>query len=348
MAPLNTNSQPGNDAPNTSRASLADKFESLGEFQKKAFEYPVLFVALAIVYSLYLKSSLDRNSCPTGTDVVSIDLALLLPALKFFLITGGPCALLASLDRTWRGQDSAYASLAAYAVMNVFWIHKFGGGYCPYCVIFGLVAYIFSAGFGHGLGLVIRSLPLPGKNFIMIGGLVAFFAAQTFNHFSGRNSRAFVAGTAKPMPAALSTPVPQPASNTGPQSDFSATAQKAAETPHFWQLDPRGGFLNGGKDYCGPVAVSDSLMYLGRHGFPNLLPDDQGDHSQIGMINLLASSHYLGTRTPAPRPQASCAASRNLWWVTATNAPPWNTKAGRRWARTSANSSWPAGPISTG
>lgn len=76
---------------------------------------------------------------------------------------------------------------------------------------------------------------------------------------------------------------------------FADTAEKVAKTPHFWQLDPRGGFQNGGQYYCCPVAVSDSLVYLARHGFPELLPKDKGVQSQIGLINLMASPRYLGT-----------------------------------------------------
>jgi hypothetical protein len=62
-----------------------------------------------------------------------------------------------------------------------------------------------------------------------------------------------------------------PASTT----DVSAS-QKAAETPHFWQRDPRGEFENGGRDYCCPVAVSNSFCYLAHHGFPALLSDGEG------------------------------------------------------------------------
>jgi len=71
--------------------------------------------------------------------------------------------------------------------------------------------------------------------------------------------------------------------------------QKARETPHFWQRYSRGGFQNGGRDYCCPVAVSNSLVYLAHHGFPDLLPDGDGDQPQIDLINILASSDYFGT-----------------------------------------------------
>ena len=304
MPVVNTESQSGKATLNALQALLAEKLESLGELQKKVLEYLALFLALTIVYSLYVKSSFDRTSCPSGTEMISIDSTLMLAALKFFLITGWPIAALASLDTTWRGKDCAQVSLLAYAAANVFWIHKYGGGFCPYCVIFWLVAYTFSAGIGHGIGFALRSIHLPGKNIVIIGGLFAFMAVQAFDLLWVHKSQSpkIITAAAKPsLPAPLEA-VDVPEANGTPKADWS---QKAAETPNFWQLDPRGGFLNGGRDYCGPVAVSDSLVYLGRHGFPDLLPHSQGVQAQIDMINLLASPHYLGTDPNAATAPAS-------------------------------------------
>jgi hypothetical protein len=71
--------------------------------------------------------------------------------------------------------------------------------------------------------------------------------------------------------------------------------RRALETPAFYQLDPRGHFANGGRDYCCPVALSNSLVYLARHGYPDLLPAGTGDEAQIDLINQLASPDYLDT-----------------------------------------------------
>jgi hypothetical protein len=131
----------------------------------------------------------------------------------------------------------------------------------------------------------------------MAGALMAVVAAVCLSHtwlrktLPARNTTATVspAGTAVPTLARVLV------ADGAPMARYDATAQKAAETPHFWQLDPRGGFANGGRDFCGPVAISDSLVYLARHGFPELLPAGEGDKAQIALINLLASPHYLGT-----------------------------------------------------
>ncbi len=236
---------------------MAAKFGAVGEFRKKAFEYPILFLVLSIVYSIYLSSSLDRTSCPNQPSIVYFDLSLLLPVLKFLLITGWPCGVLASVDAKWRGPDSAYVSLFAYAAANVFWIHHYGSGYCIYCVIFGLVAYTFSAGIGHGMGVAHRSISLPGKNLFFVAGLLAFIFVLLLNHHGAEHSQTFpfVTSTGKPVPPMTPAQSRVPVVEGTPEANYSATAQKIAETPHFWQLDPRGGFLNGGQDYCGPVAV---------------------------------------------------------------------------------------------
>ncbi|MEI9997797.1 MAG: hypothetical protein WDO13_00770 [Verrucomicrobiota bacterium] len=106
--------------------------------------------------------------------------------------------------------------------------------------------------------------------------------------------------------------------------------QKAAGTPHFWQRDPRGGFENTGRDYCCPVAVSNSLVYLARHGFPALLPEGDGVQPQIDLIKLLASSDYFGTDPDKGTPPG--AVLRGTWRVRVITASGWNTKAGAGWA----------------
>jgi len=78
-------------------------------------------------------------------------------------------------------------------------------------------------------------------------------------------------------------------------SDADVSTEKAAATPHFWQRDSRGGFENEGRDYCCPVAISNSFVYLAHHGFPSLLGEGDGVQPQIDLINQLASSDYFGT-----------------------------------------------------
>jgi hypothetical protein len=47
---------------------------------------------------------------------------------------------------------------------------------------------------------------------------------------------------------------------------------KIAATPDFCQTDKAGKFDRGGSVFCGPVAVSNSLVWLSQNGFPKLLP----------------------------------------------------------------------------
>ena len=83
--------------------------------------------------------------------------------------------------------------------------------------------------------------------------------------------------------------------DSAPSAPDSVADNKALETPAFYQLDPRGRFANGGRDYCCPVAISNSFVYLARHGYPDLLPNGTGDQPQIDLINQLASPGYLDT-----------------------------------------------------
>src|SRR5262245_52175601 len=54
---------------------------------------------------------------------------------------------------------------------------------------------------------------------------------------------------------------------------------KISAMPDFCQVDEDGHFDNGGKVFCGPVAVSNSLVWLSQNGFPKLLPpvEKKGD-----------------------------------------------------------------------
>jgi hypothetical protein len=90
---------------------------------------------------------------------------------------------------------------------------------------------------------------------------------------------------------------------------------KIAATPDFCQVDEAGKFDNGGKVFCGPVAVSNSLVWLSQNGFPKLLPavdkkvelagDDgsaDGDvkidaqkAAQIELIRTLGSPDFMST-----------------------------------------------------
>lgn len=68
------------------------------------------------------------------------------------------------------------------------------------------------------------------------------------------------------------------------------------EIPDFCQVDPAGNFPGGGADYCGPVAVSNSFMFLGGKGFPGLVPPKQDPKAaQIAIIQKLGSAERMDT-----------------------------------------------------
>lgn len=71
---------------------------------------------------------------------------------------------------------------------------------------------------------------------------------------------------------------------------------KVESTPDLPQTDPEAGFIEGGQIYCGPVAVSNSLMWLADHGFDKLRPKAETEkQSQVAMVKLLAARDRMDT-----------------------------------------------------
>jgi len=66
--------------------------------------------------------------------------------------------------------------------------------------------------------------------------------------------------------------------------------------PDIEQSDPNARFPYGGVHYCGPCAISNSLVWLGENGYGKLLPKGDGRmRIQVELINLLASRKYMDT-----------------------------------------------------
>lgn len=269
---------------------------------KKALECLILFMALALIYAYDLRGLYQPASCPTGPDEIPLSFALLVPILKFLCFAGWPVALLACLDPAWRDKDTAVVTLAAYAAATGFWIHKNGGVYCPKCVIIYLLPYLFSSLTGYKTGAWMGSWKLPAnwikRISIIVGILLMAFAALALMRTGAHATHPTASATPTAAISATGdtgTPVTSLSVAVPVNAGYSALVQKSAETPHLWQLDPRGGYKNGGAYYCGPVAVADSLVYLAHHGFPDLLPPGEGVQPQIDLVNELASTRYLGT-----------------------------------------------------
>lgn len=72
---------------------------------------------------------------------------------------------------------------------------------------------------------------------------------------------------------------------------------KISDTPDLMQTLKQAKFLGGGKKFCAPVAASNALVWLGNHGYPNLLPNSLTDPTaaQVKMVHLLASEKMMNT-----------------------------------------------------
>ena len=70
----------------------------------------------------------------------------------------------------------------------------------------------------------------------------------------------------------------------------------SSDIPDLCQTDPAGKFPDKGGDFCGPVSVSNSLMYLAKSSFPKLQPTAASEReSQFKIIHRLASKEFMDT-----------------------------------------------------
>lgn len=79
------------------------------------------------------------------------------------------------------------------------------------------------------------------------------------------------------------------------------------ELPDLLQTDPALGVPGGGTSHCGPVAVSNSLVWLSQHGYPELLPQApsaaQGGSAgqtdlharQLELVRQISAEPFMGT-----------------------------------------------------
>jgi hypothetical protein len=69
--------------------------------------------------------------------------------------------------------------------------------------------------------------------------------------------------------------------------------------PDYYQADRAYGTLpNNGRSHCGPAAVSNALVWLDTHGFPNLLDAERpGPKEQFALIERLDDPQYMNTHT---------------------------------------------------
>jgi hypothetical protein len=74
--------------------------------------------------------------------------------------------------------------------------------------------------------------------------------------------------------------------------------------PDFFQRDTvYGGFPDKGESYCGPAAISNSIIWFSTHGYPELIDNLANlKKSQFELINQLASKKYIGTGHSGSRP----------------------------------------------
>ncbi len=96
---------------------------------------------------------------------------------------------------------------------------------------------------------------------------------------------------AKPAPA-----LPHAKAAPAPAKPKPVLRQRAFDTPDLTQTDPALGVPGGGNSYCGPVAISNGVMWLAAHGYPKLAPAGPTRHDQqLELVRELGSKHFMAT-----------------------------------------------------
>ncbi|MEB2310868.1 MAG: hypothetical protein OZ921_02370 [Sorangiineae bacterium] len=112
-----------------------------------------------------------------------------------------------------------------------------------------------------------------------------------------RSARAAPLSMPEPAtPSASATPAaPDPPAPEAPALPPGLTA-RAVDTPDLTQTDAALGLPGNGNSYCGPVAVSNSLMWLAANGYPLLAPDGETPREQqVELVRLISSQKYMAT-----------------------------------------------------
>jgi len=75
-----------------------------------------------------------------------------------------------------------------------------------------------------------------------------------------------------------------------------AAGGRRHDTPDLFQAARGVGFAQDGRNYCGPAAVSNALVWLGRRGYPRLVPKTRdAREAQIAVVRALADPAHMGT-----------------------------------------------------
>lgn len=80
------------------------------------------------------------------------------------------------------------------------------------------------------------------------------------------------------------------------------SVSRVDETPDLMQSEPQAGLPFEGAPYCGPVAASDSLIYMSKHGYPRLTSASALDARAQGQLSLRLSKLMKTTRLGGTTP----------------------------------------------
>ena len=126
---------------------VADGLTSADLTPRKLRRYAALFIAVGVIYSLYLQNFLAAGAA----DAISSPHGFLFAVIKIIVLSGWPFAVASFIDGEWTSRDGARVAVAAFAASIVFWFHRYGiRCFAGSATLF--IPFIVSAAIGHHLG----------------------------------------------------------------------------------------------------------------------------------------------------------------------------------------------------
>jgi hypothetical protein len=144
---------PGENIPTRLHSVAPSLFEFLESCDRKLLQSVALGVVLFVIYSVYVRSFLAGQSNPSPPPPLTWA-----TALRFFLLTGWPYAVLDLWDKDWNSTDAARVAFVAFALSVSIWFHSFGFHVCGVIACSLFFPLLLTAAVSHGLGTLRHSL----------------------------------------------------------------------------------------------------------------------------------------------------------------------------------------------
>jgi hypothetical protein len=144
------------------------------------------------------------------------------------------------------------------------------------------------------------SLTLAGIGVVAVGGGLLFLGLSNAEAQPARGTHLALASGSVSAARALSAASVEALEAHVREAKRRATslAEHVRDMPDLTQTDPDLGVAGGGDSWCGPVAVSNAVMWLAGQGRETLVPSGATERErQLELVRRLGSGRFMGTTT---------------------------------------------------